>query len=219
MTSTGDVIRRWKEYFEDLLNPTDTLSVEEAEMEDSGVDSSITQAEVTEVVCKLHSGRASGVDEIHPEYLKSLDLVGLSWLTRLCNIAWRSGTVPLDWAKGVVVPLFKKGDRVCSNYRWITLLSLPGKVYARVLERRIRQMVEPLIQEEQCGFRPGRGTLDQLYTLTRVLEGSWEFARPVHMCFVDLEKAFDCVPCSILWGGALGVWGPRHSVKCCPVSV
>ncbi len=60
LTSTGDVIGRWKEYFEDLLNHTDTPSIEEAEMEDSGVDSSITQAEVTEVVCKLRSGRASG---------------------------------------------------------------------------------------------------------------------------------------------------------------
>jgi len=40
---------------------------------------------------------------------------------------------------GVVVPIFKKGDRrVCSNYRGITLLSLPGKVYVRVLERRLR---------------------------------------------------------------------------------
>ncbi len=27
-------------------------------------------------------------------------------------------------------------------------------------------IVEPRIQEEQCGFRPGRGTLDQLYTLS-----------------------------------------------------
>ncbi|KAK3536250.1 hypothetical protein QTP86_000153 [Hemibagrus guttatus] len=200
LASTRDIVGQWKEYFEDLLNPTDTSSVEEPEAEDSEVDSFITQAEVTEVVQQLLGGKALGVDEIRPEYLKSLDVVGLSWLTHLCNIAWRSGTVPLDWATGVVIPLFKKGDRrVCSNYRGITLLSLPGKVYSRVLERRVRPLVEPRIQEEQCGFRPSRGTLDQLYTLHRVLEGSWEFAQPVHMCFVDLEKAFDCVPRGILW--------------------
>ncbi|KAK3559901.1 hypothetical protein QTP86_026426 [Hemibagrus guttatus] len=170
------------------------------EAEDSEVDSFIPQAEVTEVVQQLLGGKASGVDEIRPEYLKSLDVVGLSWLTRLCNIAWQSGTVPLDWATGVVIPLFTKGDRrVCSNYRGITLLSLPGKVYSRVLERTVRPLVEPRIQEEQCGFQPSRGTLDQLYTLHRVLEGSWEFAQPVHMCFVDLEKAFDRVPHGILW--------------------
>ncbi|TWW78064.1 R2 Retrovirus-related Pol polyprotein from type I retrotransposable element [Takifugu flavidus] len=80
----------------------------------------------------------------------------------------------------------------------ITLISLPGKVYSGVLERRVRGIVEPRIQEEQCGFRPGRGTVDQLYTLSWVFEGAWEFAQPVHMCFVDLEKAFDRVPWGVL---------------------
>uniref|UniRef100_A0A8C5HIH4 Reverse transcriptase domain-containing protein n=1 Tax=Gouania willdenowi TaxID=441366 RepID=A0A8C5HIH4_GOUWI len=201
LTSTRDVVDRWGEYFEDLLNPTDTPSNQEAGPRDPRVGSPISGAEVAEVVKKLLGGRAPGVDEIRPEFLKALDVVGLSWLTRLCNIAWTSGAVPLDWQTGVVVPLFKKGDRrVCSNYRGITLLSLPGKVYSGVLERRVRRIVEPRIQEEQCGFRPGRGTVDQLYTLSRVLEGSWEFAQPVHMCFVDLEKAFDRVPRGFLWG-------------------
>uniref|UniRef100_A0A3P8SLN3 Reverse transcriptase domain-containing protein n=1 Tax=Amphiprion percula TaxID=161767 RepID=A0A3P8SLN3_AMPPE len=201
LTSTRDVVNRWREYFEDLLNPTDTPSDSEAGPGVSGVDSPISGVEVAEVVKKLLGGRAPGVDEIRPEFLKALDVVGLSWLTRLCNIAWTSGAVPLDWQTGVVVPLFKKGDRrVCSNYRGITLLSLPGKVYSGVLERRVRRIVEPRIQEEQCGFRPGRGTVDQLYTLSRVLEGAWEFAQPVHMCFVDLEKAFDRVPRGTLWG-------------------
>ncbi|KAI3371391.1 hypothetical protein L3Q82_023988 [Scortum barcoo] len=113
----------------DLLNPTDLPSNEEAEAGVSEVDSSITQAEVTEVVHKLLAvARRLGVDEIRPEYLKSLDVVGLSWLTRLCNIAWRLGTVPLVWQTGVVVPLFKKGDRrVCSNYRGSHFSASPGR--------------------------------------------------------------------------------------------
>ncbi|KAK3537609.1 hypothetical protein QTP70_017005, partial [Hemibagrus guttatus] len=152
-----------KEYFEDLLNPTDTPSVEKPEAKDSEVDSFITQAEVTEVVQQLLGGKAPGVDEICTEYVKSLDVVGLSWLTRLCNIAWRSGIVPLDWTTGVVVPLFKKGEG--SN----------------------------------LGYRRSNAVFVQLYTLHRVLEGSWEFAQPVHMCFVDLEKAFERVPRDILW--------------------
>lgn len=55
-------------------------------------------------------------------------------------------------------------------------------------------MVEPQIQEEQCGFCPGRGTLDQPYTQHRVLEASWEVDQPLNKCFVDLENPLDCVP-------------------------
>ena len=103
--------------------------------------------------------------------------------------------MPLDWHIGVVVPLFKKGDRrLCSNYRGITLFSLPGKVYSGLLERRIRRIVKSQIQEVQCGFRPGRGTVDQLYTLGIILEGAWEFAQPVYMCFVSLGES--CGGCS-----------------------
>ena len=36
LTRTEDVVGRWKEYFEDLLNPTNTPSVEEAEPEALG---------------------------------------------------------------------------------------------------------------------------------------------------------------------------------------
>ena len=49
-------------------------------------------------------------------------------------------------------------------------------------------------------FCPGRGTGGQLYTLSRVLEGACEFAQPVYMCFVDLEKAFGLVAWRVLWG-------------------
>ncbi|KAF7649897.1 hypothetical protein LDENG_00134490 [Lucifuga dentata] len=50
----------------------------EAEMEDSGGSETISLVEVTKVAKKLHSGKSPGVDEIQPEMLKSLDVVGLS---------------------------------------------------------------------------------------------------------------------------------------------
>lgn len=86
-----------------------TSSIKEVDARDSELDSTITP-EVTEVVSKLLGGKLSGVDEICPEHLKSLDDVEPSWLTGLCSTAGqRSGTVPLGWQTGVVVLLFKKG--------------------------------------------------------------------------------------------------------------
>jgi len=57
LTSTSDVVIRWGEYFEDLLNPTDTRS-EEAESESSETGPPISGAEVAEVVKKLLGGKA-----------------------------------------------------------------------------------------------------------------------------------------------------------------
>ena len=80
LTSTRDVVSRWGEYFEDLLNPTDMSSDDEAESESLKMGPPISGAEVAKVVKKLLSGRAPGVDEIRPEFLKALDVVGLCWL-------------------------------------------------------------------------------------------------------------------------------------------
>lgn len=82
----------------------------------SWAGSHISMAKVAEVVKKLLGGRAPGMDEIHPEFLKAVDDVWLSWLTRICNIGWTLGAVPLDLQTGEVVPLFEKRDRgVCSK--------------------------------------------------------------------------------------------------------
>jgi len=49
------------------------------------------------------------------------------------------------------------------------------------------------LHDAQSGFRPGRNTTDQIFTLQQILEKSWEYAKDVYTCFVDLEKAYDGV--------------------------
>ena len=94
----------------------------------------------------------------------------------------------------MIIPIFKKGDRKqCTNYRGISLLSLPGKVYAKCLEKKCREIVESKLEDGQCGFRLGRSTTNQIF------EKSREFGKDLFACFVDLEKAYDRVPRDKLW--------------------
>ena len=47
--------------------------------------------------------------------------------------------------------------------------------------------------EAQCGFRQGRSTVDQIWVVRQVIEKATEYRTPVHLCFVDLTKAYDSV--------------------------
>ena len=68
------------------------------------------------------------------------------------------------------------------------------KVYAKCLERKCREIVESKLEDGQCGFRPGRGTTDQIFTLKQILEKSLEYGKDLLASFVDLEKVYDRVP-------------------------
>ena len=165
-----------------------------------GKDEVFTAAEVATAVKGIKSGKAAGEDKIRPEMLKALTREGILWLTRVCQVAWKFGKTPRDWQTGVIIPIFKKGDRKqCTNYREISLLSLPGKVYAKCLERKCREIVKSKLEDGQCSFRPGRSTTDQIFTVKQIFEKSWEYGKDLFVCFVDLEKAYDRVPRDKLW--------------------
>ena len=46
------------------------------------------------------------------------------------------------------------------NYRGITLLSVNGKIYARIIIDRIHRVSGGFIDDEQGGFREGKGCVD-----------------------------------------------------------
>lgn len=110
-----------------------------------------------------------------------------------------------------IVTLYKnKGDRSdCSNYRGISLLSIVGKLYARVLFVRLQQLAERVYPESQCGFRAERSTVDMIFSLRQLQEKSREQQKPLYVAFIDLTKAYDLVSRDGLFNILLKIGCPR----------
>lgn len=88
----------------------------------------------------------------------------------------------------------KKGDLTnCGNYRGITLLSTPGKVFNRIILERMKDVVNDKLRDNQAGFRKNRSCIDQIATLRIIVEQSMEWSSPLLINFVDYEKAFDSI--------------------------
>ena len=61
-------------------------------------------------------------------------------------------------------------DNMVINYRGISILSIPGKIYGRVLIRSMIESTKEQVVEEQGGFRSGRGCIDQIFVLKLLVE-------------------------------------------------
>ena len=81
---------------------------------------------------------------------------------------WTMGEVVEDWRRAIIVPLYKKDNKmVCNNYRGISLLSVPiaSKVYVKTLDRRLRSRTESRVLEVQ-----GESCVDQIFTIRQLNE-------------------------------------------------
>ncbi len=94
-----------------------------------------------------------------------------------------------------IITIFKnKGDRGdCHNYRGISLLSVTGKVLARIVLLRLQCLAETIYPDSQCGFRPSRSTTDMIFAVRQLQEKAREKQKAFHMAFIDLTKAFDLI--------------------------
>ena len=94
--------------------------------------------------------------------------------------------------------IFKReGNRACcDDHRGISLLSIAGKIIARVVLNRLSLHVQHngvILPESQCGFRAGRGTTDMIFAARQIQEKCRKQHRDLYMTFIDLTKTFDSV--------------------------
>uniref|UniRef100_A0A183KQ11 Reverse transcriptase domain-containing protein n=1 Tax=Schistosoma curassoni TaxID=6186 RepID=A0A183KQ11_9TREM len=137
------------------------------------------------------SGKAAGPYNIPAEALKAGIAVTERILHILYSNIWVEMQVTTDCNEGYLIEILKNGD--LSKCKDIILLSIPGKVFNRVLLNRMNDCVDAQLRDQPEGFRKDRSCTDQIAALQIIVEQSIEWNPSLYINFIDYEKAFDSV--------------------------
>ncbi|KAL8588826.1 hypothetical protein ACOMHN_011542 [Nucella lapillus] len=212
---------RWREHFSTLLNRPSTVSNEALDQipQRPTLDSLDLPASLEEVhmaIQQTSSGKSPGKDGIHAEIFKTVGPVALDTFHDLLCRIWEEEDMPQEFRDATIISIFKnKGSKSdCGNYQGISLLSIAGKILARViLNRLISNISEYNLPEAQCGFRSGRSTIDMIFAVRQVQEKCREQNLDLYAVFIDLTKAFDTVSRVALWTVLQKLGCPRKFVN------
>jgi hypothetical protein len=175
-----------------------------------------TLSEARKAIATLKNHRAGGENELVAETFKagceSLAVKMVKDMALLWPLTDNDECVlPASWTNSIVITLYKnKGDRKDpNNYRGIFLLDTAGKILAKILNERLREIMSQYVNEEQYGFRCHRSTVQSIFVLKQIQQAARYRSQGVIAAFIDLEKAFDSVPRKVIWTtlAALGVPG------------
>uniref|UniRef100_A0A452GGJ1 Endonuclease/exonuclease/phosphatase domain-containing protein n=1 Tax=Gopherus agassizii TaxID=38772 RepID=A0A452GGJ1_9SAUR len=147
ITGIEQQMNRWAEHFEELLNrpaPPNPPDINPAN-EDLPINcDKPTRDEIRKAITMMKNRKAAGPDDIPAEALKADLDASVEMLYPLFEKIWEEEVIPVDWKEGYLIKIPKKGDLSnCANYRGITLLSVPRKVFNRVLLERMKDAVDP----------------------------------------------------------------------------
>ena len=197
LQDSAAVMERWVDHFSSLLNmPGDIAETSLQRIKQEPMAEWMSSAPTIDATQKaihaIKDHKAPGGDGIPAEILKHGGERITQELHNIISCAWKSKTIPQGWKDAQLVNIFKKGDKLdCRNYRRLSLLSIPGKVMARILLNRLTEHIEKFIPESQSGFRSGRSTMDMIFSLKQIQEKCVEQNRPLYATFIDFTKAFD----------------------------
>ena len=178
-------------------NHSTNFNIDENMPNNNEINGNITENEILAATKLLKNNKASGLDNILNEHIKSTIHVMIPIYKKLFNLILDTGIVPESWTCGVIKPIFKKkGDPSDpSNYRPITLLSCFGKLFTFIINTRLKNFAENFkrINFSQAGFRPGYSTTDNLFILKCPIDLMQASKKKLYCCFIDFKQAFDTV--------------------------
>lgn len=203
--SPEERLHHWWEFFQELYNhdPPAGPSAAPPDIQQPACPMVVlepTLMEVKNAVRALKNGKAPRIDCIAAEAIKAGGEVLTNQLHLLIMMIWRLEQIPSAWKKAIISLILKKGDsQDCKNYHGISLLSIVGKVFMKIIQSRLQKHWEQSSREEQASFRPGRRCTNQVFSLQQLMEERICCRRQTVLVFIDFKSAFDCIDWPALW--------------------
>ena len=152
---------------------------------------------VIKLLKNLNPYKAASPDTIPTFILKTAAEELAPALTKIFQKSLNSDTVPEDWRKANIVPIFKKGDKhLAGNYRPVSLTSVTCKILEHIVHSSIMGhfQANSILCDNQHGFRKRRSSETQLITpLYDIASKLRSGKKQVDILLLDFSKAFDIV--------------------------
>ena len=205
LTEQSDVKERWKENYQELYNEHNPINEAAANIlpinSSSDPESYILKDETESAIKKLSEEKAPGLTQSAQK--KSKQQGEREWIfPTFLQSNMGNWTIPWGLRKSYNNPniiIKRKPNLTVGTIVALSLLFHAGKVMVIILQRRILKRTEEILSESQAGFRPGRATVDQIFTLRQITENYLEKDKNLYCCYIDFQKAFDSVWRRGLW--------------------
>ena len=156
----------------------------------------ITDTEM-DIINTISPMKLPGWDLIRAVVLQNITRVNRIIIKSLFNQCIKYSFFPHVWQFGIgkISPKPDKNDEAnYKSYRCITLLSVLGKWFEKIVMKRLMwtALTNNLLSDKQFGFIPGRSCEDAICNITSIIEKAFFNKRYVLIIFLDISGAFDC---------------------------
>lgn len=150
---------------------------------------------VSEAIDKLKLNKSPGNDGLTTEFYKKFSNSLSPFLLQVYLESLKKGTLPSSMTQGVInlIPKPQKDHALLDNWRPISLLNNDYKILAIIFAKRIKCVLDNIIDDFQSGFMKDRLISNNIRLVLDILDYSDLIPDDVFLLFLDFYKAFDSV--------------------------
>ena len=159
----------------------------------------VSEENVLRQLENLDVKKSIGEDDIPPKILKLSRNVLCKPLTIAINSSIRNNCFPDRAKRAAITPIFKSEDKTDkSNYRPVSILNTLSKIFENVMKEQLVPFFEKCLSTFVSAYRKKYSTHHVLMRLIENWKKNLDESKLVGIIFMDLSKAFDCIPHDLL---------------------